>query len=438
MDGSPSGSFILIFLLILINAFFASAEMAIVSLNKTKLNLLADEGNKKALLLQKILKDPNNFLSTIQVGITFAGFFASASAATSISVGFSDTLSGFGIPYSDKIALVVITLLISYLTLVLGELVPKRIALQNSEKVAMFSIKAIVLIAKFTKPFVWFLSCSTNLIMKLFGIKTDGMEDQISREEIRSLIEIGQEQGAINKIEREMIDGIIEFDDTMAKEIMTPRTEAYLLEVNGSIKDNINYILSESFSRIPVYDKDFDNIVGVLYMKDIFASIVENGIDNISIKDIMKKPYFVPETNSIDNLFKELQTNRNHMAILIDEYGGFSGIVTIEDIIEEVMGEICDEYDDEQPEIEKLDEENYIVSGLLTLSDLNDFLNLSLDSEVADTIGGLFLETFGTFPKDTNNQQVQIDNVTLKLLALDDRRIDKIHLIINKSNNIEF
>ncbi len=438
MDGSPSGSFILIFLLILINAFFASAEMAIVSLNKTKLNLLADERNKKALLLQKILKDPNNFLSTIQVGITFAGFFASASAATSISVGFSDTLSGFGIPYSDKIALVVITLLISYLTLVLGELVPKRIALQNSEKVAMFSIKAIVLIAKFTKPFVWFLSCSTNLIMKLFGIKTDGMEDQVSREEIRSLIEIGQEQGAINKIEREMIDGIIEFDDTMAKEIMTPRTEAYLLEVNDSIKDNISYILSESFSRIPVYDKDFDNIVGVLYMKDIFASIVEKGIDNISIKDIMKKPYFVPETNSIDNLFRELQTNRNHMAILIDEYGGFSGIVTIEDIIEEVMGEICDEYDDEQPEIEKVDEENYIVSGLLTLSDLNDFLNLSLDSEVADTIGGLFLETFGTFPKDTNNHQVQIDNVTLKLLALDDRRIDKIHLIINKSNNIEF
>lgn len=438
MDGSPSGSFILIFLLILINAFFASAEMAIVSLNKTKLNLLADEGNKKALLLQKILKDPNNFLSTIQVGITFAGFFASASAATSISVGFSDTLSGFGIPYSDKIALVVITLLISYLTLVLGELVPKRIALQNSEKVAMFSIKAIVLIAKFTKPFVWFLSCSTNLIMKLFGIKTDGMEDQVSREEIRSLIEIGQEQGAINKIEREMIDGIIEFDDTMAKEIMTPRTEAYLLEVNDSIKDNISYILSESFSRIPVYDKDFDNIVGVLYMKDIFESIVEKGIDNISIKDIMKKPYFVPETNSIDNLFRELQTNRNHMAILIDEYGGFSGIVTIEDIIEEVMGEICDEYDDEQPEIEKVDEENYIVSGLLTLSDLNDFLNLSLDSEVADTIGGLFLETFGTFPKDTNNHQVQIDNVTLKLLALDDRRIDKIHLIINKSNNIEF
>ncbi|MEW8993816.1 hemolysin family protein [Clostridium sp.] len=437
MDGSPSGSFILIFLLILINAFFASAEMAIVSLNKTKLNLLADEGNKKALLLQKILKDPNNFLSTIQVGITFAGFFASASAATSISVGFSDTLSGFGIPYSDKIALVVITLLISYLTLVLGELVPKRIALQNSEKVAMFSIKSIVLISRFTKPFVWFLSCSTNLILRLFGIKTDGIEDQVSREEIRSLIEIGQEQGAINMIEREMIDGIIEFDDTMAKEIMTPRTETYLLDVNDSIKDNISHILSESFSRIPVYDKDFDNIIGVLYMKDIFASIVEKGIDNISIKDIMKKPYFVPETNSIDNLFRELQTNRNHMAILIDEYGGFSGIVTIEDIIEEVMGEICDEFDNEQPEIEKIDEENYIVSGLLTLSDLNDFLNISLDSEVADTIGGLFLETFGTFPKDTNNHQVQINNVTLKLLALDDRRIDKIHLIINKNKSSE-
>ncbi|MFR1708747.1 MAG: hemolysin family protein [Clostridium sp.] len=437
MDASPSGSFILIFLLILVNAFFASAEMAIVSLNKTKINLLAEEGNKKALLLQKILKEPNNFLSTIQVGITFAGFFASASAATSISVGFANTLSGLGIPYSNKIALVIITLLISYLTLVLGELVPKRIALQNSEKVAMFSIKTIVFISKLTKPFVWFLSCSTNLILKLFMIKTEGIEDQVSREEIRSLIEIGQEQGAINAIEREMIDGIIEFDDTMAKEIMTPRTETYLLDVNDNIKDNINYILTESFSRIPIYDKDFDNIIGVLYMKDLFASIVEDGIDNICIKDIMKKPYFVPETNSIDNLFRELQANKNHMAILIDEYGGFSGIVTIEDIIEEVMGEISDEYDDDQPEIEKVDDENYIVSGLLTISDLNDLLDLSLDSEVADTIGGLFLETFGTVPNDTNNHQVEIGDITLKLLELDDRRIDKIHLTINKDKRPE-
>lgn len=434
MDASPSGSFILIFVLILINAFFASAEMAIVSLNKTKINILAEDGNKKALLLQKIIKEPNNFLSTIQVGITFAGFFASASAATSISVNFAAVLDNLRVPYSNEISLVIITLFISYLTLVLGELVPKRIALQNSEKVAMFAIKPIVIMSKIARPFIWFLSCSTSVIMKLLGLKTEGVDEQISREEIRSLIEIGEEQGAINKIERKMIDGIIKFDDKMAKEIMTPRTEVFLLEVNNSINENINTILNESFSRIPIYSDDIDNIVGILYMRDLFASIVEKGIDNVYIKDIMKKPYFVPETKNIDSVFKELQANKNHMSILIDEYGGFSGIATIEDIIEEVMGEISDEYDDDNLDIEKIDDENYIVSGLLSISDLNNILDTSLDSEVADTIGGLFLEVFGTVPNDIDNHEIEIGNIKLKLLKLDDRRIDKVHLtIINHS-----
>lgn len=434
MDASPSGSFILIFVLILINAFFASAEMAIVSLNKTKINILAEDGNKKALLLQKIIKEPNNFLSTIQVGITFAGFFASASAATSISVNFAAVLDNLRVPYSNEISLVIITLFISYLTLVLGELVPKRIALQNSEKVAMFAIKPIVIMSKIARPFIWFLSCSTSVIMKLLGLKTEGVDEQISREEIRSLIEIGEEQGAINKIERKMIDGIIKFDDKMAKEIMTPRTEVFLLEVNNSINENINTILNESFSRIPIYSDDIDNIVGILYMRDLFASIVEKGIDNVYIKDIMKKPYFVPETKNIDSVFKELQANKNHMSILIDEYGGFSGIATIEDIIEEVMGEISDEYDDDNLYIEKIDDENYIVSGLLSISDLNNILDTSLDSEVADTIGGLFLEVFGTVPNDIDNHEIEIGNIKLKLLKLDDRRIDKVHLTIMNHN----
>ena len=255
MEGSPGSSFILIFILVLVNAFFSSAEMAIVSLNKTKINILAEEGNKKAILLRDILKEPNKLLSTIQVGITFAGFFASASAATSISVGFAEVLNSANVPYSEDIALIVTTLLISYLTLVLGELVPKRIAMQNTEKVAMFAIKIILFVSKVTKPFVWFLSFSTNLIMKILGFKNEGVEEQISREEIRSLIEIGEENGAINESERDMIDGIIEFDDTTAKMIMTPRTETFLLDVNENVKDCINMILEENFSRIPIYEE---------------------------------------------------------------------------------------------------------------------------------------------------------------------------------------
>ena len=385
MDGSPSGNFILIFILVMVNAFFASAEMAIVSINKTKITLLAEDGDKKAKLLLGLLKEPSNFLATIQVGITFAGFFASASAATSISSGLAYFLSSLGVPYSSNISVLLITLLISYITLVLGELLPKRIALQNAEKVAMFTVKPIIFISKLTKPFVWFLSASTNLLLKILGIKTDGIEENVSREEIKSLIELGEEQGALNETERNMIDGIIQFDDILAKEVMTPRTETFCLEVKSSIKDNINTILEESYSRIPIYDDDIDNIVGILYMKDIFSNVVNKGIENLSIESIMRKPYMVPETKNIDDLLKELKSTKNHMAILIDEYGGFSGIVTLEDLIEEVIGEISDEYDDNSSKIKKLDDKNYIVDGLVTISDVNKYLSLNLESEIIDT-----------------------------------------------------
>ncbi|MBU3109253.1 hemolysin family protein [Clostridium gasigenes] len=430
MEGSPSGSFILIFILVLVNAFFASAEMAIVSLNKTKINLLAQGGNKKAKLIQNLIKEPSGFLATIQVGITFAGFFASAAAATSISGGFAEILKSINIPYSEKVSLILVTLFIAYLTLVLGELLPKRIALQHAEKVAMFSVKPIILISKFTKPFVWILSLSTNIILKLIGMKTVGIEEKVSREEIRSLIEIGEEHGAINESERNMIDGIIEFDDKLAKEIMTPRTEIFFLELTDSIKDNINTILEEGFSRIPIYDDDIDNIVGVLHIKDLFAKIILNGIDNIKINEIMRKPYFVPETKNIDKLFRDIQGSQNYLAILVDEYGGFSGIVTIEDLIEEVMGNITDEYDQEEAEIQKIDDNNFIISGLLTIDDINDEFNLNLNSDSADTIAGFFIEHLGTVPKKDEHHEVDLGTITLKVLALDDRRIEKLQLTI--------
>ena len=229
MDGSSGSSIILIFVLVMVNAFFASAEMAIVSINKTKIGFLADEGNKKAQLLLKLINEPSNFLATIQVGITFAGFFASASAATSISSSFAEVLDKWNIPYSEDIALVLITILISYITLVLGELLPKRIALQNAERVAMISVKPIVFLSKLARPFVWFLSLSTNILLKLFGVNTSGIEEKVSREEIKSLINLGEEQGAINETERDMIEGIIKFDDVLAKEIMTPRTETFCI-----------------------------------------------------------------------------------------------------------------------------------------------------------------------------------------------------------------
>lgn len=428
MDDSSGGSIILILILVMVNAFFASAEMAIVSMNKTKLNLLAEDGNKKAKLLLSLVKDTSKFLATIQVGITFAGFFASASAATTISSQFGEFLTNFGIPYGNNIALVITTLIISYITLVLGELVPKRIALQNAEKIAMISVKPIIIISKITKPFVWFLSLSTNLILKLLGVKTDGVEEKISREEIRSLVELGEEQGTINETERTMIDGIIKFDDILAKEVMTPRTETFCIEANTDIKESINLILQENYSRIPVYEEEIDNIVGVIYMKEIFAAVINNGIETLSIKDVMRTPYMVPETKSIDKLLKDMQDSQNHIAVVIDEYGGFSGIVTLEDLLEEVIGEIEDEYDDSFTDIEKIDDKTYIVNGLVTISDINKYLNLDFQSNAIDTIGGLVIENIGTIPNDYVNKEIIINCIKFKILSLDGKRIEKIQL----------
>lgn len=428
MDDSSGGSIILILILVMVNAFFASAEMAIVSMNKTKLNLLAEDDNKKAKLLLSLVKDTSKFLATIQVGITFAGFFASASAATTISSQFGEFLTNFGIPYGNNIALVITTLIISYITLVLGELVPKRIALQNAEKIAMISVKTIIIISKITKPFVWFLSLSTNLILKLLGVKTDGVEEKISREEIRSLVELGEEQGTINETERTMIDGIIKFDDILAKEVMTPRTETFCIEANTDIKESINLILQENYSRIPVYEEEIDNIVGVIYMKEIFAAVINNGIETLSIKDVMRTPYMVPETKSIDKLLKDMQDSKNHIAIVIDEYGGFSGIVTLEDLLEEVIGEIEDEYDDSFTDIEKIDDKTYIVNGLVTISDINKYLNLDFQSNAIDTIGGLVIENIGTIPNDYVNKEIIINCIKFKILSLDGKRIEKIQL----------
>lgn len=428
MDEGSGSSIILIFILIMVNAFFASAEMAIVSINKTKLNLLAEDGNKKAKLLLHLIKDASSFLATIQVGITFAGFFASASAATSISSGFGEMLSNLGIPYGKNIALVVTTLVISYITLVLGELVPKRIALQNAESVAMFSIKPIIFISKLTKPFVWFLSLSTNTILKLLGVKTEGIEEKISKEEIESLVELGEEQGAINKTERAMIDGIIKFDDILAREVMTPRTETFYIEANSDIKESINLILQENYSRIPVYEDEIDNIVGVLYMKDIFAAVINNGIENVSIKEIMRTPYVVPENKSIDVLLKELQDSKNHLAILIDEYGGFSGIVTLEDLLEEVIGDIKDEYDENVHDIEQIDDNTYITNGLVSILDINKHLDLDFQSDSIDTIGGLILEKLGDLPNKYINKEIIINSVKLKILSVDSKRVNTVQI----------
>lgn len=433
MDPEPMSlvsQFILILVLTLLNAFFASAEMAIVSVNRNRIKMLADDGDKKASLLADLLEEPNKFLSTIQVGITLAGFFSSASAATGISEVIGASLSQLGIPYAQSISIIVITIILSYFTLVFGELVPKRIALQKSEQIAMLSVRPIVFVFKFAKPFVKLLSLSTNLLLRVIGMSDTDLEEKVSREEIKSLVDAGEEYGVINQIEKEMINSIFDFDDKLAKEVMTPRTEVYMINIKLPL--SIEELLEENYSRIPVYEGDMDNIIGILYLKDFLHEAYQVGFENVGIKKLLHRPYFVPECKNIDQLFKELQKSKRHLAVLIDEYGGFSGIVTIEDLIEEVMGDINDEYDDDEPFIRKIDNDTYIVNGLISIKELNDKLHLNLDEETEDydTLGGFLINQIDYIPSETEECMVEYENLLFKVECVKDKRIEtvKIHI----------
>ncbi|MBU3188967.1 hemolysin family protein [Clostridium bowmanii] len=432
-DPAPNNimaQFILIGILILVNAFFASAEMAIVSLNKNKIKQLAEEGNRKAQILSKLIEEPTKFLSTIQIVITVVGFFAIASAATDISNSFAGVLNSLNVPYSKRIALALIIIGLTYGMLVFGELFPKRIAQQKSEAIAMFSVVPILYISKLVVPFAWLLSASTNFLVKITGLSNKKIEEEISKEEIKSLIEVGQERGTINETAKKMINNIIEFDDKSATEVMTPRTEVFLIDINDPVVQFLDELLDGKYSRVPVYDGDVDNIIGVLHMKDFIIEARTNGFENVNIKNILHSPYFVYESKNIDELFRELKKTKNHMAVLIDEYGGFTGVVTTKDLIEEVMGNIEDEYDYDEPDIRKVDNNTYIVDGLLSIDELNDNLDLNLVSENYNTIGGFLVSLLGCIPKKNENKTIQYGDVTFKIEEVKERRIGKIKICI--------
>ncbi|EJE7233487.1 TPA: HlyC/CorC family transporter [Clostridium botulinum] len=432
----------LILILIIINAFFSSAEMAIISLNKNKLNTIIDDATeensstnkvKKAKILLKLLKEPSKFLATIQVGITLAGFLASASAATSISKYIEIFFKRLNIPKSSSVALFLTTLLLSYLTLVFGELLPKRIALGNSEKIALFSIKPIIIFMKISLPFVNILTYSTNFLLKILGIDYKNIEEKISEEEIKKMIDLGEETGVFNSTEKEMINSIFDFDNTLAKEIMTPRTSVFAMDINDSPKRLINNMLEERYSRVPIYEDDTDNIIGILHIKDMFSIINKENIKKEDLINILRAPYFIPETKAIDSLFKEMQTNKSYISILIDEYGGFSGIVTMEDLIEEVMGNIFDEYDeDNTEEIIKIDANTFLLDASITIDNLNEKLNLELPSENFDTLGGFILDITGAIPKCNVSSQIEYNNLIFKIEKVSNNRIEKIKLYISE------
>lgn len=419
--------------LTLINSFFACAEMAMVSVNKNKIRKIADEGKESAKLVLRFLDEPTKFLSTIQVAITLAGFFSSAAAAAGLSAPVARILEKYNIAYGNQLSLILVTLVLSYFTLVFGELVPKRVALQKPEAISLICVKPVRMVARIASPFIKLLTFSTNLVTKPFGMKEGNTEEMLSREEIKSLVKEGQAHGVINQKEREMINSIMEFDDKSAKEIMTPRINVFAIDISRPKEEYIPELLEAKYTRIPVYEEEIDNIIGILFIKDFLKQAVIKGFENIDLRTILRKPYLVPESKIARDLFRELQQSRKQIAVLIDEYGGFSGIVTMEDLVEEVMGDIEDEYDPESVKIKKLDENTYLIDGLVTIDELNNRLDLDLYSENYDTISGYLIEEIGSIPQERDERVIEIDHLVFRLESVKHKRIDKVKLYIGSN-----
>lgn len=443
MDSGPGSTLLDIFLIIILvvlNAFFSAAEIAIVSANKSRIKISADNGNKNAQLLLNLMKEPNKFLATIQDVITLAGFLASALSATSLSKPLAVLLERLNIPSSNEVAIFLGTIILSYFTLVFGELFPKKVALQNSEKVSLFVVKPLIWVSMITFPFDKILTWSVNLLAKVTKLKNSSKKSNISIEEIQLMIDAGEETGIINETEKEMINGIFKFDDTLAKNIMTPKVNVFALSVDTPVDQILREIANEQYSRIPVYEDAIDNIIGILYMKDLFIEFHSGTLNHKSIKDLIRTAYFVPETKNIDELFEEMQITNNHMSVLIDEYGDFTGIVTIDDLIEEVMGNIPDEhdkYDDDEEPIKKINSNTYTVDGLVPIDDVNDELGIDLPCDIFDTIGGFVIDLLGHIPQDNENEILKYENIRFKIKNVKEKRIDKVDVIVGKNNSPE-
>ena len=434
-EAGPSnivGQLIIIVVLILVNAFFAASELSILSANPIKIGLLADEGNKNAKIIQKLQENETKFLSTIQVGITLAGFFSSATAAVSLSEGFAETLTKLGIPGANTIALVVVTLILSYFTLVFGELFPKRLALRAPEKIALAFAKPVNAIRIIFKPVVWLLSGSCELLVRLFHLKPNS-DDKVTEDEIKALVSTGVEDGTINSDEQELINAVFTFGDLKVRDVMTPRVNVFMINIDDSISKIRKMIKEEKYSRIPVYEDSKDNVIGILNIKDIFLSLKAN-YTNDDLKSILRKPLFVVENMKADTLFKKMQDTLNQVAVVIDETGSVSGYLTMEDLVEEVMGNIFDEYDEIEEVITKVDEHNYIIDATIPIQDLNRELDLEIEKEEDSysSLAGFITYKLESFPQLNDEVILEDEELTLKVIEIENTSIKKVLLTFNK------
>lgn len=420
----------ILFLLTLFNAFFSASEMALVSLNRSRVEQKAAEGEKKFVRLLTVLENPNNFLSTIQVGITFISILSGASLANDLGAVFAKWMGNSATAQTAGywLALAMLT----YVSIVLGELYPKRIAMNMKENLAVITAPVIIFLGKIVSPFVWLLSASTNLISRITPMNFDDADEQMTRDEIEYILTKSEQ--TLDAEEIEMLQGIFNLDEMMAREVMVPRTDAFMVNIEDDINVIMTEILRQNFSRIPVYEGDKDNIIGLIHTKKILAESFTNGFDQLNIRRIMQEPLFVPETIFVDDLLKSFRNTQNQMAILLDEYGGVSGIVTLEDLLEEIVGEIDDETDKTEIFVREIAENTFIVQGSMTLNDFNEHFDLDLSSDDVDTIAGFYLTGLGTIPSQDEKEAYELDNNGFHIVMVNDKvkngRVTKLKIII--------
>lgn len=438
--GTDPGSIIIkivtLFALIFVNAFFSMSEMAIVTLNDNKIDKLAEQGNKKAKQIKKLTENTSSFLSTIQIGVTLAGFLTSATAAQSFAemlasaIGKTAVVNVIPIGIISGFSTVVITLIMSYFSLVLGELVPKKIAMNKPEKMAFMAAPILVFVAKVTKPIVRFLAFSTNTVLRLIGIDPHADEEVVTEEEIRMMVDVGGEKGVIEDTQIEMINNIFEFDDIDVADIMTHRTDMVCVDEEEPLAEAVKLSIENGFSRIPVFKEDPDNIIGIVYIKDFLKYVGTNLPKTKTVKDMMRPAYYVPETKRCGELFTEMTEKRVQMAVVVDEYGGTAGIVTLEDLLESIVGNIQDEYDQEDEEISIINDTTFEVEGITDIEEVEEHTGKKFPEGDYDTIGGYIISVLGFLPEDGQMNEVQFENVKFTVLNVEERRIGKVKVEI--------
>jgi putative hemolysin len=430
MNG-PVLEILVIAVLILLNAVFVASEIALVTVRRTRIDQLVDEGRRGAGLVRRLTAQPGRFLAVIQLGITFIGFLAAAFAGASIASGLRLTLETIPVlePYAGGLALIVVTAVLSFFTIVFGELVPKTLALAHPERYALLLAPLVDVIGRVLRPIVWALQRVTEFINRLLGV-SDIDQNQISTEELKLLVERGGEQGILEAEEEQMIHAVIELGGRRVHEVMVPRIDIVALASTAGLEEAIDKVVEEGHSRIPVYQETVDEVVGILYAKDLLPFLKNGSGQRPSLRALLRTPVFVPESMSIDDLLHELQRRKVHIAIVLDEYGGTAGLVTIEDLLEEIVGEIQDEYDVEEPMVVRISDDEARVDGRAAVDDLEEIFDTQLglaDDDEYDTVGGLIYHRVGGIPSP--GDQVEVDGLTLTVESTDGRRVGKVLVV---------